>query len=523
MSATAKDPIFENIKRSYNQTDFMDRYGTEVWVSAAIIVAFLSGTTYYSILNRIEPIKADWDNQKCHPAIIPIAGFIKKPKDMSALAFTAKNLGDCTYGTLVAIYQAAIQPFYYMLNNLNTLFAGLVEAMNNIRRMFDSIRNSMKDISTQMFNRVLALTVPLMSFMFNFRAILEKTVGVFTASVYTLLGGYITMKSLFGIIVELLIKILIVLFFITMSLFFIFWFVPIFGAWAGPLAFANVIIFIAIMIPVIYIKVFMARIMKMSTSNVPRVPGCFPGDTVVETAADGPIKAKDVKIGTRLKQGGVVQGTLRIDGREQEYYDLHGVVVTGQHRVWWNGRLMQVGKHPEARRLPDYDCDMVYCFITESKIIGIGKDVFCDWDEVDEDLLDILGGNAGFEAKVDNIHSRFESGLVGDTGVLMADGSTKAIKDVRINDVLVNGAVVKGLVEVQGDDLPLCMHVLKDSQTVLGSQNLHFIGQTSPVRVTLARQASPAKLYHVLTTKKTLPIAGSILMRDYNAGLDMFL
>ena len=211
MSA-APDKIFENLKRVYNQTGFMDRYGTEVWVSSAIIVAFLSGTTYFSILNRIEPIKADWDNQKCHPAIIPIAGFIKKPKDMSALAFTAKNLGDCTYGTLIAIFQAAVQPFYYMLTNLNGLFAGLVQAMNNIRKMFDNIRNSLKDISTQMFNRVLALTVPIMAFLFNTRAILEKMVGVFTTGLYTLLGSYITMKTLFKIIVELLIKILIILF-----------------------------------------------------------------------------------------------------------------------------------------------------------------------------------------------------------------------------------------------------------------------------------------------------------------------
>lgn len=517
------DKIFENLKRVYNQTGFMDRYGTEVWVSSAIIVAFLSGTTYFSILNRIEPIKADWDNQKCHPAIIPIAGFIKKPKDMSALAFTAKNLGDCTYGTLIAIFQAAVQPFYYMLNNLNGLFAGLAQAMNNIRKMFDNIRNSLKDISTQMFNRVLALTVPIMAFLFNTRAVLEKMVGVFTTGLYTLLGSYITMKTFFKIVAELLIKILVVLAMVTMALFYIFWYVPIFGLWAGPLAFANVLIFIAIMIPVIYIKVFMDRVLQTQTSNVPKVPGCFPGHTVIETTDHGTVRVSDVKVGMRLKQGGKVHGVLKIDGTTQEFYDLHGTVVTGQHRVWYNGRLRQVYQHPDATLLPDYKCDVVYCFVTEDKTIGIADQVFSDWDEVDEDLLDILGTNAGVAATPGTIHSRFESGLVGDVPVVMADGTTKPLQDITLHDKLGNGAVVKGLVEVEGHDLPLCVHMFENKQSVLGSQNLHFIRQHTQPQVSLARQASPAKLFHVLTTTKTVPIAGNIVARDYNAGLDMFL
>ena len=41
--------------------------------------AFALIFSYFWVNSQINPIKADWDNKKCHPAVIPFAGYINSP------------------------------------------------------------------------------------------------------------------------------------------------------------------------------------------------------------------------------------------------------------------------------------------------------------------------------------------------------------------------------------------------------------------------------------------------------------
>ena len=105
--------ITNKINRLYLTSGYMDRYGSDVWASAIICIAFIVFINYYYFVNVLEVIKTDWPNQRCNPLVLPFAGFIKKPTDMSNVEFTASNFNSCLNDILKNVVLVAIQPICF--------------------------------------------------------------------------------------------------------------------------------------------------------------------------------------------------------------------------------------------------------------------------------------------------------------------------------------------------------------------------------------------------------------------------
>jgi hypothetical protein len=96
---------------------------------------------------------------------------------------------------------------------------------------------------------------------------LGKSNGVVTAVIYTLLGVYLSIKSLIGSILEIVIIILVAMAAAIILLFFI----PIVG---DILAAAGIIFFLAISVPMGYLIGFSNNILNVhSSQGIPGVPG----------------------------------------------------------------------------------------------------------------------------------------------------------------------------------------------------------------------------------------------------------
>ena len=72
------ESTFKKINELYNKKGFIDKYGADIWLTIIICLIFFCITSYYYVLNNIEPIKANWANEKCNPAVLPFAGLINK-------------------------------------------------------------------------------------------------------------------------------------------------------------------------------------------------------------------------------------------------------------------------------------------------------------------------------------------------------------------------------------------------------------------------------------------------------------
>ena len=88
--------IFEVINKLYNKAGFLEKYGGSLWATFIISLIFFLAISYYYVYNNLDPIKADWINQRCKPNVMPFAGIINPPdpNKMSAFEFTQNNFSN---------------------------------------------------------------------------------------------------------------------------------------------------------------------------------------------------------------------------------------------------------------------------------------------------------------------------------------------------------------------------------------------------------------------------------------------
>ena len=83
--------IYDTYNSMYNKKGYFNLYAGDLFMTAFICTLVFVIVSYYHVMNSIQPIKADWVNQKCNPAVIPFAGLINKPSNESILDFTSSN------------------------------------------------------------------------------------------------------------------------------------------------------------------------------------------------------------------------------------------------------------------------------------------------------------------------------------------------------------------------------------------------------------------------------------------------
>ena len=283
------DNIFTKINNLYNKKGFLARYGLDMWSTAFIILTFFIATAYFYVLNHIQPIKANWSNERCNPAVIPFAGLIQGKSGKESLEFTGENFTGCVQSILQNIVGYALQPIYYSMNVLNETISEVSNANNSIRALFDKIRNSAKGFTENVMGRSLNITLPLIELVIGARDVIGKTTGTMTAALYTLFGSYLTLQSLIGAIMEFIFIILLAMVVVIV----VSWIAGFFFPPADIIAISTTAMMIALLIPFVMVEIILSPIIGLpfpSPPGVPSKPSCFSGKTVVK------LKNKEKKI-----------------------------------------------------------------------------------------------------------------------------------------------------------------------------------------------------------------------------------
>jgi len=259
--------MIDKISDIYENQTYLERYGEYVFFAIIICFSFILVITYIHIKINMEQIRGDWNNQKCKPNIMPFAGMINAPANMSKLEYAEKNFAECTQNILTDISDIALIPIHYTISIVTATVGEIMSIMNDMRQLVDKIRNSVADITSDIMSRVLNIMTPIMETVITAKSMLGKSNGVVTAVMYTLFGVYMSIKSLIGSILEIIIIILIAMAAAIILLFFI----PIVG---DILAVAGIVFFLAISIPMGYLIGFSNNILKVHASQgMPGVPG----------------------------------------------------------------------------------------------------------------------------------------------------------------------------------------------------------------------------------------------------------
>jgi hypothetical protein len=297
----------------------------------------------------------------------------------------------------------------------------------------------MTSIAQEIMGRVANIMIPLQQIIIAMSDTMNKVKGILTAGLYTCLGAYYSLTSVFQAIMQGIISILIILAVLIIAL----WIMP----FTMPMAATLTAVFISIAVPLAIVLAFMSETLHMNADySIPGTPqrpsgSCFDKNTLIKMSDETYKKIEDIIPGDILQHNTIVTGTFKLDSllSTQKMFCLNGITVSETHPVFdkINKKWIPVSSHPFSIPIHDYSEPYLYCLTTNLKRIQIDSELFLDWDETpniietDDLQLKSLGLNKNTKIKLNT--------------------KIKKIKDVEIGDIVENDNKIIGIVKIKNN------------------------------------------------------------------------
>lgn len=514
------------INKLYNKVGYSEKYGGSLWFTVIFCLVSFLILSYYYVYNNLQPIKADWENQRCKPNIMPFAGLINPPEsgEETPFEFTANNFTNCIQSILSDIIGIFTAPFYYLINVFSEVLSIISEAIQGIRKFLDSLRNAFISTASEVMDRILNVLIPLQLILIKVKDMFNKSQGIMSSAVYTLLSIYYTLQSSVGAIVEIIVVILLAL----AVLILMFFAIP-FGA-GIPFAIPLLVIFIMISIPGIMVYIIEVMILKKMVNPLPGIPTCFFGDTQIKLQNGNKVKIKDLDVGMILENNNIVTAKMKLAFINKDIYNLGNVLCTGEHKVLYDNNWIEIKNHPESI-LTNKKSDYLYCINTSNKTIIINDITFADWDELNnseiEEIKNKCSNYLPKNSNLEDFHKYLDGGFHENTKIELQDGDNINIKDIEVNNILKFGERVIGIIKIKADDLEVKEFILENGYNFKGGPNLHIcdvdLGMVSTLDLYGIKSEEKEKyLYHLITDKSTFYVNG-VRFYDYNSCIEKYL
>ena len=514
-SITQKNIISaDKINNLYKDLNYYDLYGGSVLTFIILIIILMLSFSYIYVMINIQPIKDNWAAERCNPKVIPFAGLINRPPGTTAFQYTQENYNFCIQDILTNVTGIAVEPLTIITNNITEMYNTLVNSINSMRTMFSNIRTSITHIAEEILGRILNIFIPIQNILVNVVDMFQKVNGIMTATLYTVMGMTMALKSVLGAIVEFIIVMLIATAAIIILLFI--------NPFTIPVAAASLIVWLVFAVACALLITFMVQVMQVHVkSSIPSPPSpsaCFDENTNIEMN-DGSFKIiKNIIIGDILKNNSIVTSTLILECQDENMYNLNGVIVSGSHSVLYKDKFITIEEHPDKEYIFTYDKPLIYCLNTSSKVIEINNMRFIDWDELFSKEREILLHNMNRKyinnASIKDIHKYYDNGFISFTKIQLFDNTFKEIKDINVGDILENNIKVIGIVQIDG---------LEIYNNYLGHMdNLNILDVNLQIYLLKSLFLKEQKIYHLLTDTEHFYVNGK-KYPHYNSCIDLYL
>ena len=425
------------INKTYDNLSYFDLYGNSVIIFIFMTLFVFFVYSYCKIMQEKEAIADDWTNQRCKPQNIPFAGLINKPDGTTAFQYTNDNFQYCVQHILTNVAGYALEPFQYMINSLTQVFTLMAGSIQQSREITNKLRNGVKTFAEDILGRILNVMIPIQKMFIALMDTFQKIQGVMTGGLYTMLGSYYTLQSLMGAIMEFIIKVLSTLAIIIVGL----WVMP----FTWPAAASMTAVFLAISIPLSIIIYFMSEVLHVKTAAIPKLR-CFDKNTKFTLINGEKRSIEHLKPQDKLIDSSTITATIKITSEGLDMYNLNGIIISESHVLKYGNKWIHIRDHPDAIKLKTYAEPYLYCLNTDTKIIYLNGYTFTDWDEIYEGSLEFILNYLSIH-QVEMLHKILDVGFTEETKVKTTKGN-KTIDKIRIGDILTNGGVVYGIVEL---------------------------------------------------------------------------
>ena len=481
----------------YENQSYFDRYNGSVLGATFLLFIFFIVFSYAYIQTRITPIRNNWTQERCSPAVIPFAGMINAPANTDKFKFTADNFNYCIKSIIKESASFAVKPVEAVVKLMSDFINGIEDAINDIRKIMSGIRTTVDKVSRNIMDRILNVLIPFQQMMIiakdtmsKSHAVLVTGMNVSLASIITLMSGLFNLQNFINAIIIAATATIAGM-----------WFIPFVGF---EMAIAATAALAAVTVPLGLISGAMGTIEMLTGLK----PSCFKKGTLIRAANGTLYSIESIPIGTRLMRGGEVTAVLKLDAKNETMYKLGNVTVSGTHKVLYEKKWINVSEHPNAVKKTSFNEPYIYCLNTSGKKIYAGDYTFMDWDEISNQDLHNYGCVSS-----EDIHENVENGFGHGTYINIKNKGRITIFNVEVGDVLTSGEIVRGIVKIKNNKE---LYDYGNFTGTYGLSKIQHLGKTP----TKLNNYSPI-IYHLLTNTCDFHIEGQKI-KDYNWNVDFF-
>jgi len=269
---------------------------------------------YYFI--SLKKIQEDWPKYRCNPTYMMFSNNVQQD-----FVYCVQNIQSSFMGHL-------LQPLTYVTTLLSSLGDDFMGNINDVREMFNKIRNFIASTIQNIFGVFLNLVIEFQKITIGIKSMISKMLGVMVTLMYVVDGSVKTMQS----------------------------------ASDGP-----------------------------PGQLVKSLGHCFDPSTLVKLNDGTNVEMKDLHLGATLNDGSKVNAVMKIanDGSENLYRlekcGVNGetIYVTGSHLVYNESANKFICVKDDSRAVLEKEKKLEYysCLITDSHKIQIGGETFWDWED----------------------------------------------------------------------------------------------------------------------------------------------
>jgi hypothetical protein len=199
----------KNLKNIYKKTTFFASYGTSIFLFILITLMFFLFFSYYNVMNNIHRYRDDPSKYRCHPSVMPFAGYIYPHPGMTNSEFNRSNVHYCIKKTLTDMMGELLQPFEYVANILQQIHGMNFGFLQDLRILFSYIRDIMGGIFALLYSLLTNLFASLNNIIIYLSDAFLKstiiiTIGAYVANIMIYCMRIIAKFTLWGIIAMLL-------------------------------------------------------------------------------------------------------------------------------------------------------------------------------------------------------------------------------------------------------------------------------------------------------------------------------
>lgn len=148
-----------------------------IWTIILIYIPLLFG--------MVDNVKENWDDYRCSPTIMPIAGYINKEDNLSVSEATQKNFEYCTGAISGSFMEEMLEPINYINNGLLNLGSGIIVNLQSIRSVISNVRDAITTIVVTLIMMVVKFIIGIIIYILKTHAIFGKL----TNNIFLLTNG----------------------------------------------------------------------------------------------------------------------------------------------------------------------------------------------------------------------------------------------------------------------------------------------------------------------------------------------